>query len=158
VIQRLRLSVLPSSGLSVLGDEEREIDAVVAGRSDGSLSVSLGLDNERTENALVLVLCTSLEVLELVLEGSGRDVEVRSIRASANVGRVGYSVAEETVGVDIDLLATRNLNVEGEGAVATSEDGLSLVVSSNIRGSVGLGALVKVEVGAVGVDVLVLDV
>lgn len=96
--------------------------------------------------------------MELVLEGSGRDVEASSIRASANVGRVGYSVAEETSGVDIDLLATRNLNVEREGVVATSEDSFGLVVGTDIRGSVGLSATVEVEVGTVGVDVSVLDI
>lgn len=157
MIQILRLSVLPSGGLSVLGDEEREIDAGVASRSSGRSSVGFGADKVSTVSTLT-VQSTSLEVLELVLEGSGRDVEASSIRAGTNVGRVSYSVAEETVRVDINLLATRNLNVEGEGAIATGEDSFGLVVGTDIRGCVGFGATVEVEVGTVGVDVGVLDI
>ena len=84
-----RLSVLPSSRGSVLRDVEREVNAVVTGRRDGSRGTSGNADLVNVVKLERLALAAQRageEVLVLVLQSGAGDVEASGDRAVANIG------------------------------------------------------------------------
>lgn len=143
---RTHLRVLESGGAGALGDVEGEASAGRVGLDGG------GVDLVGTIGR------AGKEVVVLELEGRAGKGEAGGLGAGAGVGGVGDGEAESTGGVDVDLLAARDLGVKGEGAGTADEEGVSLAGVGDAVGSVDGRVLVQPEVGAVGVDGLVLDV
>jgi len=126
-----RLRVLPSGRSRVIADEEVEIKAVCAALNSRS---SVDVDK-----VVVIIGRASKEAAAIV----GQVVELAVLRDSkaslrgtlANGSAVRLSVPQGTDVVNVDLLASRDLDLEVEGVLATGEDGVGCLGALDVRGA-----------------------
>jgi len=148
-----KLRVLPSSRSRVIADKEIEAKAVSAALNSRS---SVDVDK-----VVVVIGWAGKEAAAIV----GQVVELAVLRDSkaslrgtlADGSAVGLSVSQGTDVVNVDLLASGDLDLEAEGVLATGEDGVGRLGALDV-GRAGCGGLVEEpEIAVVGVNGCELD-
>lgn len=148
------LRVFPSSRSRIIADQEVEAKAVCSGTGSRSSihidKVVVGVGRASEEATTVVG-----QVVKFALLRDGKSSLGRTL---ANSGVVRLSKSQGTNVADIDLLTPRNFDLEVEGVLTTSEDGVGCLGAFDVGRAGSCGSFLKQpKVAVVGIDGCELD-